>query len=975
MSSPKEERRATLDPTDRVIDRDKLTEIDLEDGSMEADSQTVGGKLWFTDSSIGLTREQVEVSLEANGKNEVPIHTMPTYVLFLKQFMGFMPFLIEIAAIVSIALQDYVDFAIIVAMLFINGLLGFREEYHAKKALEELSNSIESEVTVIRDGNPVVLPISEIVQGDIVLLVGGTVIPADITWVRGDVMSLDTAALTGEPIPRKYPGEHGGVMLAGTTVKAGECYGQVVAVGTKTEMGQAQADVFKDKSVTVVSIFQQKIMLVVKCTISFSLILVVAALLVQGIARDQFTNGHWRDAVLSALSILIAAIPIALPLVIQVNMALGASFLAKEHHAIVTSLPALQDIASMSILCSDKTGTLTTANMSIIPESTYAVEGALPEEVLLYAYLSANADKKDDPIDRAIITAFEQSEKAKALLESGKYKQETIIGFNPEVKRVVAFVKHHDGETMTIAKGLVAKVLNTKAGGEDDGEIQWTVDQINDTKFIEELEEKDYSLSKAGYKTIGISICTSDALKKTGEPPQFRFVGLLPMLDPPRHDTAATINSLHHANISVKMITGDHANIGRETARLIGLGTNILPGTDIRGAVNQRIKKELIWEADGFAAVLPSDKRDVVMTLKDEYKVVVGMTGDGVNDAPALSAAQVGIAVEGATDAAKNAADLILTQPGLSPIFGAVVEARRIFARIKSYVVYRIAASLTLVMTLSIAIYISGCAVDPLFVIVLALFNDVSMIPVAYDHADATARPQLPRAGQLVALSSYFAICQTALALIMFYVVAENKLADFDLAPDPHTGTCNGETQGFIWLYLLIATELMIFSARSPSFFWTSLPSLPLIGSVLATCAVGIVMARFAPLLGTSNKNVGWIVLANAIVFLVVDLGKVAFRNMIGDGSAEIIEGDGLVEAADDVAEKQPQETDAVKQLKKQMRYQVHMESVVPEATQRLSIVVENPSFAGKMMSVGGVSFTDGFVQRPVAPGIAFARN
>jgi H+-transporting ATPase len=246
----------------------------------------------------------------------------------------------------------------------------------------------------------------------------------------------------------------------------------------------------------------------------------------------------------------------------------------------------------------------TTAKMPIIPKSIYAVDGVRPAEVLLYAYLAANADKKEDPIDRAIIITFEESAEAKTLLESGNYRQESIVGCNPEVKRVVAFVSHKGATIMTIAKGLVGKVLNTTLGGNDSGEIQWVVDQHDDAQFMQQLQEKDASLSKAGYKTIGISVCMSDA--RTDKQPRFTFVGLLPMLDPPRHDISAAIKSLHHANIDVKMITGDHANIGRETARLVGLGTNILPGTDIRNeSTPLSVKNEMIWEADGLPLSSP----------------------------------------------------------------------------------------------------------------------------------------------------------------------------------------------------------------------------------------------------------------------------------------------------------------------------------------------------------------------------------
>ena len=547
-----------------------------EEAPTPAPSEVVGGKNWQTDSTKGLSTSEVEQSLEVWGKNEIEVEITPLYVLFLRQFTGFMPFLIELAAIISLAvqvsfccsvsgtyccgsailiiqrmflilstithrlailksnrrMQDYVDFAIVSGMLLVNGCLGFREEYHAKKSLDELANSIESTITVLRDSVAIEIATTELVPGDIAFLVGGTIIPADIKWLRGDVMSIDTAALTGEPIPRKYPSEeHGDVLLSGTTVKAGECYGQITATGTNTEIGQAQADVMKDKAVKVESVFYQKIMFVVQAVILASLFIVIAVLLVLGLAYDGFTVAA-KETVLSALSIMIAAIPIALPLVLQVNMALGAAFLAKHHNAIVTSIPALQDIASMSILCSDKTGTLTTAKMSIIPDSIHAADGFEKEDVLLFASLCSNPDKKDDPIDRATLQAFEKDEAGKKKLEDIGYKQESVVGFNPEVKRTIGFVRKKDGSMLTVAKGLPAKIIDTSAGGLDSGEIQFKCENAGEKAFMAALEQKGKELSKAGYKTIAIAIFEGDARKT--DAPVFRFVGLLPMIDPPR---------------------------------------------------------------------------------------------------------------------------------------------------------------------------------------------------------------------------------------------------------------------------------------------------------------------------------------------------------------------------------------------------------------------------------------------------------
>ena len=303
------------------------------------------------DIDKGLTDEQVQEAKEQYGPNEIPAQETPLYIMFLRQFIGFLPILIELAALVSLGVGDFIEFAIIMAILIVNGCLGFREEYNAKKSLDAVSNSIESEIAVRRNGEFNQVSTKDLVPGDIVMLVGGTIVPADVKWRRGDRMQIDTAALTGEPIPRKYPSsEYGNDILSGTTVVSGECYAQVLRTATNTEIGQATASIMKDKSVRVVSVFQRKIMTIVQVLVTTSLAIVIAVLLVDGLTYGGFSK-HAKDVILNALGIMIASIPVALPLVLQVNLALGASFMAKEHHAIVTSIPALQDIASMSMLC------------------------------------------------------------------------------------------------------------------------------------------------------------------------------------------------------------------------------------------------------------------------------------------------------------------------------------------------------------------------------------------------------------------------------------------------------------------------------------------------------------------------------------------------------------------------------------------------------------------------------------------------
>jgi H+-transporting ATPase len=396
---------------------------------------------------------------------------------------------------------------------------------------------------------------------------------------------------------------------------------------------------------------------------------------------------------------------------------------------------------------------------------------------------------------------------------------------------------------------------------------------------------------------------------------------------------------------------------------LIGLGTNIQAGQDIRNATSQEAKNQLIWDADGFASVLPSDKRDVVLTLRNTFGLVTGMTGDGVNDAPALSAAQVGIAVDGATDAAKNAADLILTQPGLSPIYGAVLESRRIFARIKAYVVYRIAASLILVLTLSIILFASGCGVNSLLVIILALLNDISMIPVAYDNAKATKHPQLPDATKLAIMAGYYAFMHSTFGLAFIFIMGDDTNSFFE---GLSLNQCQGEAQGFIWLNLVLVTEFAIFSVRAPGFFWQFTPSPLLIGSVLLTCAGSTIVAALVQGLEGEPTLAVWIF--NIVVFILVDLLKVLFKRLIKEDAGETIDSDELFQVG------QPK-SETTKHAEKGLRNLAHQKASRPvsEMSHRIEIT-DNASIAFPFLRLNHDEIANGLVHKR-ASGIGLPRN
>jgi len=819
----------------------------------------------------GLSSEEHRRRLEEYGRNEIPEVDTPWYILLGKQFVGVMPFMLEIAAIVSAWIQDWTDFGIIMAMLILNALIGFHEEHKAKQSLDALKSQMIATVPVKRDGAMSVQPAAELVPGDIIFLRGGNVVPADCQWLEGDEMQVDTAALTGEPIPRKVPRpdrpdeepNKGKELLSGCIIKQGEGHCVVRKTGLETEIGQA-AGLVQEASGHQAGVFETKIMQVVKAVILIAIIDAAVLLYVQvGVRGDK---KGFKNSLLDVLAIVIGAVPIALPLVMQVTMAIGAKTMAKRK-AIVTHLTALQEIASMTVLCSDKTGTLTTADMRVLPQSIWTMGGHSQQDALTWAGVASNDANKEDPIDSSILKTCQEEFKTEYEARLGAYRKTKFVGFNPTTKRSIAYCEHPERGSLKIAKGLTSKVLCT---GEDGGDC-WTVEKMDAIR--EDVEEQDVQFSIKGYKTLGVALAE-------GQGPM-RFAAIVPMIDPPREDTEQTIYRIRQAAINVKMITGDHLNIAVETSRLIGLGTGILPASDLWPASDTR--DETIRHADGFAQVLPKDKREVILVLKQKYNQVVGMTGDGVNDAPALAEAQIGIAVDGATEAARSAADIILTEPGLSAIFDAVVESRKIFARLRAYVIYRMAATIQIVLVLSIMIYGYNVVMNPLYVILLALFNDISMLPIADDTASPSSRPEIPSLPEILTASAIYGGLLTIQSIGMFEFARNSPswLSGDDKECLP--GTDCDYIMTLAYLQISIAIEFVIFSCRtpgfvlSPKFLWgEGRPSWPLF--------VGVMLAN---IIVTVFAGMGWIIhkvhwfdilciwLYNLVGLIVIDLLKV----------------------------------------------------------------------------------------------------
>mmetsp|Transcript_24996 Transcript_24996/g.34785 ORF Transcript_24996/g.34785 Transcript_24996/m.34785 type:complete len:974 (-) Transcript_24996:215-3136(-) len=834
----------------------------------------------------GVHVDDIKELRDTHGANVIKEEKKSKLRMLLSQFTGTMAVMIEAAMILSAALQDWIDFAIIAAMLLINAAIGFHHENAAMDALAEVEDKLSAHETVqvfrkIHQGEDTVIkemdvPVEELVVGDLAYIRAGDIVAADAIWVYGDKLYVNEASLTGETRPRKVPDGNGNdTLLKGSTLLQGESFVRVSAVGEHTVIGEANKAM--QESSTVASPLQRSIEGTVNWIVGVTLVVVFFILIIQLVVRERDA----REVLLSVTGLIVAAVPVALPLVVSVTLALGATALAAKG-AIISHLCAMQDLASMDILCSDKTGTLTTAKMAVNVGQIWlneAIKKIFPnftkEKVVELAALCStleNAEKNE--VEHSVFEALETVKKVTKLHFYDNYsvedaKGDIYLGFNANVKRTYCTVtrkSESDGalpERLKISKGLLTKVLDN-ATEEDSGEVKWTIQDFKNTSSI--AEAVDAKFGKCGYKTLAVA---ADMLDE-GPEVKMTLAGILPIKDPPRASTEETIKNIRAAMIGVKMVTGDHENIARSLAADINLGQNFLVHDDLWPA--SALRDERIVNMDGIAQVTPKDKHEVVSVLQKEGHVV-GMCGDGVNDAPALKLANVGFAVPGATQAARNAADIVLTEgdggenAGLKVIYDAIVISREIFQRIQAYVLYRFASTVLIVLFLAVLTFAFAADFNPLYVILLAIINDVTVTPIAFDHVVGTPGPSelhiLTILGMSIAIGTLLAV-QTILTFWGNPFNLENELAE-------ETAT---------YLQISLTSQFLIFICRTEKpFFMTTFPHWLLITSCIFAqlvvsiwCGLGVVVSEAIPV-----EAIVYLWLFSFAGLLVADIVKCEF--------------------------------------------------------------------------------------------------
>ncbi|CAL8464533.1 g4068 [Coccomyxa elongata] len=638
-------------------------------------------------TDAGLSQGEAKTRLETYGPNRLPHKKRNPVLQYLGYIWNPLSWAMEAAAIVAIVLQDYADFALILALLFLNATISYVEESSADKAIQALTAALAPKARVLRDGEIQTIEAADLVPGDIVMVRLGDIVPADIKVTgtedeHDQPLQVDQAALTGESLPvKKGPGD---IAFGGSTIKQGERHAVVYATGPNTFFGRSAALISGVQNVPNI----QKIMTRIgACCLITIFVWIIIELAVQfGHYRHHCDIGQERcPTLLNVLVIVVGGIPIAMPTVLSVTLALGSYRLASEG-AIVARMSAVEEMAGTDILCSDKTGTLTLNQLTINNEAINPLEGHTLDE-----------------------GALEEN-----------YKQIKFVPFNPVDKYTVAIVKDKNtGATFRIMKGAPQVVLRLAA---------------NRGRIEAGVKEKINEFAGRGFRALGLAVSEG-----ASGLPRWEMIAVLPMYDPPRHDTKQTIEHCLDKGIQVKMVTGDQLLIGKETAKQLGMGTNMYTTDELLQGDKQEAET-FVEEADGFAEVFPEHKYAIVEMLQNRHHTVA-MTGDGVNDAPALKKADVGIAVAGATDAARGAADIVLTEPGLSTIVTAVIGARKIFQRMTTYAKYTVAMTFRICFTFGILTTVYNWYFPTLLVVLMAVFNDGAMIALSKDRVTPSRTP------------------------------------------------------------------------------------------------------------------------------------------------------------------------------------------------------------------------------------------
>ncbi|CAN4099349.1 unnamed protein product [Withania somnifera] len=881
----------------------------------------------------GLTSTAAQERLAIFGYNKLEEKKESKFLKFLGFMWNPLSWVMEAAAIMAIALAngggkppDWQDFVGIITLLVINSTISFIEENNAGNAAAALmarlapkakvlesstiiyySIAIRQHVKVVKlhnfdgdlsrekknfDGNylKAVLIVCScrymqvlrdgkwneedaavLVPGDIISIKLGDIIPADARLLEGDPLKIDQSALTGESLPvTKGPGDG---VYSGSTCKQGEIEAVVIATGVHTFFGKAAHLV---DSTNQVGHFQK----VLTAIGNFCICSIAVGMIIEIIVMYPIQHRKYRPGIDNLLVLLIGGIPIAMPTVLSVTMAIGSHRLAQQG-AITKRMTAIEEMAGMDVLCSDKTGTLTLNKLTVDKNLVEVFAKGIDADTVVLMAARASRTENQDAIDTAIVGMLSDPKEARAGI-----REIHFLPFNPTDKRTALTYLDGEGKMHRVSKGAPEQILNLAHNKSD---IERRVHAVID-KFAER-----------GLRSLGVAYQEVPEGRKESPGGPWQFTGLLPLFDPPRHDSAETIRRALNLGVNVKMITGDQLAIGKETGRRLGMGTNMYPSSALLGQTKDESIAalpidELIEKADGFAGVFPEHKYEIVKRLQAR-KHICGMTGDGVNDAPALKKADIGIAVDDATDAARSASDIVLTEPGLSVIISAVLTSRAIFQRMKNYTIYAVSITIRIVLGFMLLALIWKFDFPPFMVLIIAILNDGTIMTISKDRVKPSPLPDSWKLAEIfttgVVLGGYLAM----MTVIFFWAAYNTDFFPrvFGVSTLQKTATDDfRKLASAIYLQVSTISQALIFVTRSRSWSFVERPGLLLVVAFLIAQLVATLIAVYASWSFAAIEGIGWgwagvIWLYNLVFYFPLDIIKFLIRYALSGRAWDLV--------------------------------------------------------------------------------------
>jgi len=786
----------------------------------------------------GLTSDEGATRLQIFGPNKLEEKTESKFLKFLGFMWNPLSWVMESAAIMAIALAngggkgpDWQDFVGIVVLLIINSTISFIEENNAGNAAAALMAGLAPKTKVLRDGKWTEQDASILVPGDLISVKLGDIIPADARLLEGDALKIDQSALTGESLPvTKNPGDE---VFSGSTCKQGEIEAVVIATGVHTFFGKAAHLVDSTNNVG----HSQKVLTAIG---NFCICSIAVGMLIEVVVMYSIQSRNYRQGIDNLLVLLIGGIPIAMPTVLSVTMAIGSHRLSQQG-AITKRMTAIEEMAGMDVLCSDKTGTLTLNKLTVDKNMIEVFPKNMDKDTVILLSARASRVENQDAIDASIVNMLSDPKEARAGI-----KEVHFLPFNPVDKRTAITYIDSNGDWHRSSKGAPEQIIDL---AELKGDAR--------KKALEIID----GFANRGLRSLGVARQTIPEKTKESAGGPWEFVGLLPLFDPPRHDSAETIRKALDLGVNVKMITGDQLAIGKETGRRLGMGTNMYPSSSLLGqSKDESIAsipiEELIEKADGFAGVFPEHKYEIVKKLQ-EMKHICGMTGDGVNDAPALKKADIGIAVADATDAARSASDIVLTEPGLSVIVSAVLTSRAIFQRMKNYTIYAVSITIRIVMGFMLIALIWKFDFSPFMVLIIAILNDGTIMTISKDRVKPSPVPDSWKLKEIFATGVVLGTYMAIMTVVFFYLASDTDFFSNTFKVRSIRGN-QDELTASLYLQVSIISQALIFVTRSRSWSFTERPGFLLVGAFFVAQFLATIIAVYANWGFARIQGIGW---------------------------------------------------------------------------------------------------------------------